>query len=134
MKRWSVRRVLVGLVAVAISAGARQADAQTLQTVVAGAPVMVRAPIPDEQPVIYPQPYVQPVVYPQPYVQPLVVYPEPVFRPVRVNPYSQPVVYPTPQPVALPVQPVQVVQPVQPLHVHVNVSLQANPVPVVIAE
>lgn len=87
------------------------------------------------QPVVYPQPYVQPVVYPQPYVQPyvqpLVVYPEPVLRPVRVNPYSQPVVYPTPQQVVVPVLPVQ---PVQPLQVHVNVNVQANPVPVVIAE
>lgn len=81
------------------------------------------------------QPYVQPVVYPQPYVQPyvqpLVVYPEPVLRPVRVNPYSQPVVYPTPQQVVVPVLPVQ---PVQPLQVHVNVNVQANPMPVVIAE
>jgi hypothetical protein len=73
------------------------------------------------QPVVYPQPYVQPVVYPQPYVQPVVVYPEPVLRPVRVNAYTQPVIYPTPQPVM--VQPVVT----QPIQVHVNVSVQANP-------
>lgn len=102
-----------------------------------GAPEPVQPPfVPVVQPIVQPV-IVQPVVYPQPYVQPyvqpLVVYPEPVLRPVRVNPYSQPVVYPTPQPVVLPVQPVQ------PLQVHVNVSVQANPnalqpVPVIIEE
>jgi hypothetical protein len=80
------------------------------------------APVqPYVQPVVYPQPYVQPVVYAQPYVQPVVVYPEPVLRPVRVNAYPQPVIYPTPQPVM--VQPVVT----QPIQVHVNVSVQANP-------
>lgn len=98
-------------------------------------------PQPVVQPVVYPQPIVQPVVYSRPYVQPLVVYPEPVRRPVRVNPYAQPVVYPTPQPVVvMPVQqmvpvepvvvepmPVQVVPVQGPMQVQVHVNVRANP-------
>ncbi len=97
------------------------------------------APQPVVQPVVYPQPVVQPVIYPTPYAQQVVVYPEPVRRPVRVNPYAQPVVFPTAQPVfvtpvpvepvMIPVEPtpVQVVPVVGPLQVQVHVSVRANP-------
>jgi hypothetical protein len=83
------------------------------------------------QPVVYPTPVVQPVPFAQPYAQPLVVFPEPVRRPVRVDPYAQPVLYPTPQPVVVTpvaVEPSPVIPVVtQPLQVHVNVHVQANP-------
>ncbi len=47
MKRWTIRRALVGAVAITLTLGARHADAQVVQSIMAGAP-RIAPPVMDE--------------------------------------------------------------------------------------